>query len=309
MTLCLAWARRGEISLASDSRLTGPFGILSDIATKIFTVRVQVTSPDGQKIFFQDAYGLCFTGSYLNGSLIADSMGELLSSLTLPALHQISAETIATIAFGIYQDISSHLMALNQRGGLSEMWLAGHCPQQGRNRLFRFSWRYTDTGDGISLTMTEEKLADNTLLFLGDQNAINRARELAPRIRFENGRFANGYTEYHLLREIIDDPSIGGVGGAIQTGHLIGRTFRLFGMVDYEIDNLPGQEIKWVRPVYTFRGIPLVRAMENGSPVRIQTSKLSMAPFTEKQAALEAEAHRLNQQDSGSLPGSDGTIE
>jgi hypothetical protein len=39
--------------------------------------------------------------------------------------------------------------------------------------------------------------------------------------------------------------------------------------------------------------------METVSAIKVQTSKLSMAPFTEKKAALEKEAIRLNQQNDG----------
>jgi hypothetical protein len=91
--------------------------------------------------FFQQ-YGLCFTGSYLNDSLLADTIREMISHLVLDDPHAIDAQTIARITFQIYQEVSRHLMAINRRSALTEMWLAGFCPASGRDRLFRFSWQY-----------------------------------------------------------------------------------------------------------------------------------------------------------------------
>jgi len=75
MTLCIAWLRQGEISFASDSRLTDGDGhVITDIATKIYSIGVKITSRDRLRTYFSQQYGLCFTGSYLNGSLLADTI-------------------------------------------------------------------------------------------------------------------------------------------------------------------------------------------------------------------------------------------
>jgi hypothetical protein len=87
-------------------------------------------------------YGLCLTGSYLNDSLPADTIREMISHLVLDDPHPIDDQTIARITFQIYQEVSRHLTAINRQSALTEMWLAGFCPASGRDRLFRFSWHY-----------------------------------------------------------------------------------------------------------------------------------------------------------------------
>jgi hypothetical protein len=289
MTLCIAWTRQGEISFASDSRLTDGYGhVITDIATKIFTIRVNITTKDRRTLLFNLNYGMCFTGSYLNGSILADTISELLSSLMMDREQKIGADVIAQIALEIYKDVSIHLMNKNGIGGLSEMWLAGFCPKESRNRLFKFSWAYGIGNVGIDFTMKEELLED-PIIFLGNSNATSFANQNKYKIDF-----SKGYTEYHLLQEIIDLRDIHTVGGAIQTGHLLNGNFSLFGMVDYEITNLSNSTLYFVKQVYTFRGIPLVRAIESVEGVSINTSKISMAPFTEKRQVLELEVKQMN---------------
>src|SRR5689334_20124544 len=147
MTLCLAWTRSGEISFASDSRLTNGYKqTITDIATKIFTINVNVISKEQNSLLLNLKYGMCFTGSYLNGSILADTIGELLSSLMIKQGDLLDASTIATIAFGIFQDVSNHLMQFNGKEGLSAMWFAGYCTTQQKHRIFKFSWRYAKYG-------------------------------------------------------------------------------------------------------------------------------------------------------------------
>ena len=292
MTLCMAWSRNGEISFASDSRLTNAYKqVITDIATKIFTIDVRIISKNGRILLLNVKYGMCFTGSYLNGSILGDTIGELLSSLRMNVEDKIDAHTIASMAFEIYQDVCTHLMQINNKEGLSSMWLAGYCPIQNKHRLFKFSWRYQKYGDGIEFYMEEEPFAEY-LIFMGDGDAIEFAKTIKARVDF-----SKGYTEYHLLKDVIDNLKIPTVGGAIQTGHLLNGQFSTFGMVDYEIVSLSDGTAYYVKPVYTFRGIPLTRAMESISHVSIDTGKVSMAPFTEKQAELEKEARLRNEEE------------
>ncbi len=89
MTLCLAWKQNNAIYIAADSRLTSPDGtITTDQATKIFKIGVQVfapipsENPDAEaELVFKSTFGLAFSGSYINGSLIANTLDEIFSNL------------------------------------------------------------------------------------------------------------------------------------------------------------------------------------------------------------------------------------
>jgi hypothetical protein len=52
----------------------------------------------------------------------------MISHLVLDDPHPIDAQTIAGITFQIYQEVSRHLIAINRRSALTEMWLAAFAP-------------------------------------------------------------------------------------------------------------------------------------------------------------------------------------
>lgn len=299
MTLCLAWKRGHSISFASDSRLTSGDGtITTDIATKIFKLNVKVYNSEKKELIHDLQYGLCFCGSYLNGSIIADTISEILSALEIKEGERIDAETIIQIAFEVYKDVSEHLMSIHNRNGLASVIIGGQCPRENEFKIFQFSWAYKEDGSGIEFIMNRESF-ENPILFIGDTNAVEIAMKLKDQIRYDKAPI---YTEYHLLRDVIENPEIQGVGGAIQTGHFVNGNFKTFGMVDYELFQLPGDDkLHWVRGIYTFRGIPISRALDNIKGVTIRTGKIFMAPFTDKEKVLEAEARKLNDKKNSSI--------
>jgi hypothetical protein len=293
MTLCLAWKRGHSISFASDSRLVNSEShVVSDNATKIFTINVLISNNSGAMLF-SSKYGLCFCGSYLNGSIVADTIREMLSALQLKQEDAvISGETITKIAFEIYKDVSKHLMAIHGQDGLSQILFGGYCPLKKAFVISQFTWSYSKDNTSIDFLINEEKF-ESTLICIGDRNAVERAIELAKNIEFD-GSYKNGYTEYHVLRDIIVDNEVKGVGGAIQTGHFLNADFSSFGMVDYEIVEIPQSQGEMVSSIYTFRGIPLSGAIEAVDGVALSTKKVSMAPFVEKEAQLWAEVQKRN---------------
>jgi hypothetical protein len=142
MTLCLAWKRNNEISFASDSRLSNENGeTVSDIATKIFKIRVRINSKESKKELIDLNYGLRFCGSYLNGSILADTISEILSSMEISKKDPITINSIVSIAFSIYKDVSTHLMSIHKSGGLSKVLFGGFCPESNSFRIFTFSWK------------------------------------------------------------------------------------------------------------------------------------------------------------------------
>jgi len=293
MTLCLAWKRGHSISFASDSRLSSADGsVTTDIATKIFKLYVKSYSVEKKELLHDLQYGLCFCGSYLNGSLLADTISEILSALEMKETDTIDAETIMQIAFEIFKDVSTHLMAIHGKYGLANVIIGGQCPKSKEFKIFHFTWQFNEDGNGITFVLKEE-IFEDPIIFIGDSSAVKAATELKNSIRYDKAPI---YTEYHLLRDIIDNKDIKGVGGEIQTGHFVNGNFKTFGMVDYELFPLPGNDkLHWVRGVYTFRGIPISRALDNIKGVTIRTGKIFMAPFTDKEKELEAEARRMNE--------------
>ena len=293
MTLCLAWKRGHSISFASDSRLSSADGsVTTDIATKIFKLNVKIYSVEKKELLHDLQYGLCFCGSYLNGSLLADTISEILSALEIKEADAIDAETIIQIAFEIYKDVSTHLMAIHGKYGLANVIIGGQCPKNKEFKIFQFTWAYKADGTGIDFILKEE-IFEEPIIFIGDSNAVELAMQLKDKISYNKAPL---YTEYHLLRDIINNTDVKGVGGEIQTGHFVNGNFKTFGIVDYEIFPLPGNDnLHWVKGVYTFRGIHISRALDNLKNVTVRTGKVFMAPFTDKEKELQEQAKKMNE--------------
>lgn len=291
MTLCLAWKRGDSFSFASDSRLSGAYGINSDMATKIYRLQVRITDKKSKEIIHDLSWGMCFCGSYLNGSVVANIINEFLSSLQIDNEKPIDGKAIINVAFEIFKEISNHLIGLHGKGGFSRIMIGGKCPASGEVSIYHFNWKYVDHGEGIEFTLTQEAF-EPSFIAIGDGNATERAKELSKKIKYYGAPL---YTEYHLLRDIIDDEKIEGVGGPIQTGHFVNGVFRLYGMVDYEIKALGKEERPvWVVPNFTYLGIPFNSALKADERFRIDTSKISMAPFTDKEKQLVVQAKEMN---------------
>ncbi len=110
MTLCLAWKQNSGIYFASDSRLmTNGRSVLTDNATKIFKIDVEVrgVSPN-EELIHRTNFGLCFAGSYLNGSIIADFIsGDSVEYTSQSLFRLFNREFSQIIAVVIYKSVST----------------------------------------------------------------------------------------------------------------------------------------------------------------------------------------------------------
>ncbi|MEJ0103133.1 MAG: hypothetical protein WDO19_11490 [Bacteroidota bacterium] len=169
--------------------------------------------------------------------------------------------------------------------------IGGICPVSREVGIYHFNWKYADGGEGIEYTMILETF-DPAFIAIGDGDATAMANELSGKISYDK---APQYTEYHLLKDVINDKKINGVGGAIQTGHFINGSFRLFGMVDYELGPItPDSTIMWANAIYSYMGMPINKALKADDRFRIDTSKVFMSPFTDRQQELERQAKEMN---------------
>lgn len=256
MTLCLAWKIRDEVYFISDSRLTeGNQRTITDTATKVFKVDVEIygardsNKPDEEEpLIFQTKYGICFAGSYLNGSLIADSIEEILSNIQASPYSDYSISNLSDLAFAVYKQVSKQLAETNGAFGLSEMLFGGYCLMKESFHLFNFRPLPLEQDKLIEFEKTEIILGDQPVL-LGDLQAKEAANELLKNINRE-------YTYFHLLRDLIKDQSLPTVGGNIQSGIFYPSTFKTYGIVEYTAD-----ENEWglldVKDNYRFRGLNL----------------------------------------------------
>lgn len=255
MTLCLAWKQGQEVFFASDSRLTdGDQSTITDGATKIFKIGVEIYGatpaeiPNAQEeLLHRTNFGLCFAGSYLNGSLLSDTIEEVLSNIQgAPTISDFSIDNLSDIAFVIYKQVSKQLMEIKREKGASEVLLGGYCPVDNNFKLYKF---FPTMKDGVIDFTKENVTVNGNIIFIGDTNAKNKATELLSNI-------SRQYSHFHLLRDIIKDSNFPTVGGNIQAGLFRPSNFKTYGIAEYStFEDQYG--MLQVKDSYKFRGLSL----------------------------------------------------
>ncbi len=286
MTLCLAWKHGNAVYFASDSRLTATSkSILTEEATKIFKVGVEIYGPNDsefpnapEELIYHSTFGLCFAGSYLNGSLLADTLDEVLSNIQVaPGYSDFTIENLSNISFSIYKQVSKQIMAINREQGFAKVLLGGFCPVYNTFRLYEFSTQF-NTAMGMYDFIKNEIELNTMPVFIGDQVAIEYAKTLLYKI-------GEQYSAFHLLREIIDNSEITTVGGDIQCGVFAQGKFRTYGIVEYDtIENDYG--FLEVQHKYKFRGLDLNLNAEELRSGQINISKTFLNPFERERNEL-----------------------
>jgi hypothetical protein len=279
MTLCLAWKQGQEIYFASDSRLTGSQELVStNEATKVFKVGVEIYGPVSsekpelpEELLYQTTFGLCFSGSYLNGSLLADTIEEVLSNLQIvPIYSDISIDNLTEIAFAIYKQVSKQLMEIHNQAGLTEVLFGGYCLLENEFKLYKFSPKKLSDFDPLDF-LKEEVFIDKQVIMIGDRIAKEKANELLKNINDQ-------YSHFHMLRDIIKNTEVPTVGGNIQVGLFSANKFKTYGIIEYSTFK-DDYGMSQVKDCYKFRGLSLDFEDTELSKGNINIKKKFLNPF------------------------------
>ena len=277
MTLCLAWKQDQNIYFLSDSRLTdNDKTIITDNATKIYNINLKLFNPtpsgtyeEKESLLYSSTFGMCFSGSYLNGSLLADTIEEVFSNLQVVLnLTDFSIGALSNIAFNIYKQISSQLTIINREAGISEVLFGGYCPICKKFSLYKFLTKMAN--ESLDFKIIKQDLADGFLL-IGNSNAKAKANELIQKISIH-------YNYFHLLQDIIIDYNIPEVGGEIQSGIFKNYEFSKYGI----IENLITQDdlgIETFSTKFKFRGIEINYKDEDLIKYNMNFKKKYFDPF------------------------------
>jgi hypothetical protein len=282
--------------LAADSRLTSGARRTTDDATKIFKVGIEIygaTPAAGPRdalpeLLHRATFELCFAGSYLNGSLLADTMEEVMSSIQgAPGISDFSIGNLSSIAFAIYKQVSRQLMEINGHHGLAEVLLGGTCPVSNMFHMYRF-YPVSPQPGGMVEFAKEEIILGRQLYFLGDGAAKGRA--LVTKLNRQ-------YSPYHLLREVIQDASAPTVGGNIQTGVFDPTGFKNNGIMEYTqfTDEFGNAQVK---DTFRFRNLLLDLDANELRSGNINIMKSFVNPFeTEREDYFQRILDDLNKED------------
>ena len=293
MTLCLAWKDNSKYYFSSDSRLRNESGIITDKASKIFKINIKILGPSNRenpnaenKILLESSYGLCFAGSYLNGSLLADTMNQVLTNLQgAPNFSDFSFSNLSNIAFNIYKQVSTQLMEINQINGLSNVLFGGYCIEKSKYIFYEFGFKVN-----TQIDFYKNELNDNDFpKYIGDNSAKEKATELAQNL-------GTNYSHFHMLRDIILDTEINTVGGDIQTGIFENKQFDTHGILEYHIAN-NAHNFPEVKTDFKYRGIKIDYDDLEQSSGNIHRSLSFINPFENERNQYHKEIMRRIDED------------
>ncbi len=258
----------------------------SNSATKIFSIKVKIigtsnsSNPaESEKLLHYGNFGMCFTGSYLNGSLLADTFGEVLENIQgAEGISDFSIENLTDIAFEIYQDVSRKMIEIHRVDGGSSILIGGFCPEETIPRFYHF---FPQQNENREIEFVKEEVEINeTPFIIGDNNAKRACQTILDR-EASNSE----YTPFHALREVIRDTSIITVGGNIQAGLFDNHNFRTCGIAEY-FEGVDEWGNPTIEQVYSFRGHSLGLDDSSLRKGNINIAKTLLNPFDDERMKL-----------------------
>ena len=227
MTLLAVWCAEERLWMASDSRLSGGGGSLIDEAVKIFELPVVCRAPSEQSGFFEDIYfatrlGLGCAGHSLIYQQVQATLLPLLGNLigrrgAIPAMVDI-ASFVGEVG-------TQYVRSLGRRrpedADRVKMLLVGWCPIE--RRLAAYEVRPEIVGSMMSFKVLSLDLSD--VHFVGD--ACAQAQVLYKGISAADQSGApRSRAPLNVIRQLIDDATTPTIGGDVQVGFTVGRTFQ-----------------------------------------------------------------------------------
>ena len=248
MTLVIAHRLKNTVSLSSDSRISFEQGNYIDYGVKVFSVPVNITSPiqsanGAFDVVYNYTIGLAVAGSSINAYTVKESIYEILQNLQyIPGYTDFSLQGIADLVFKVFKKTSTDLGNMMQKGGLCQLILQGYCPEQEKIRVFLFT---TDLSGYPFRPYHEEILKEDGMEFFGTGlTEAKKAYTGNPKIG-----------PLHIVRQVIKEGKEKTVGGGLQYGEFESSNFKIFGVMDYEVN----EDGTFKAYLHTLRGINLYK--------------------------------------------------
>lgn len=271
MTLVIAQKFGNTISLSSDSRISFNNGGHIDFGIKIFSIPVKIFSPTDDKtgtssLDYNYNLGLAVVGSTVNAYTIKESVSEILQHLQhVPRYTNYSMDGISKLIFKVFEKTTKELASILQDQGLCQLILGGYCPKQKKIRIFKYSVEFTHQG---IISTLDEILQNDGLEFFGS------CKTQAEMISRNNIKLS----PLQIIREIIKGGQVGSVGGGLQYGEFNENNFKIYGVVDYALDD----DGDFKEYLFTLRGINLYRDEFEGTVSEFHISYTFKRPFEQE---------------------------
>ncbi len=238
MTLCVAWKwappRGGaHIYFAADTCVTLHQSEMPYGGVKIAEVPVVYRGPQdqvtGQQLRGEFRYGFAFSGEYLAAFLVRELTSQVLVHLQgIGAPDTFSFDSVCQLVGALHQRLHSQIKDNLCRGEAVEFFFGGYCPASQRVRVAKF---YVDPISGqADHTEILTRPVGESFDTIGTAPAQARFRELL-QLNLDAPPCRVHFAMFRRLRDVILDPDIPSVGGAIQCGEFApgSQNFQLLG--------------------------------------------------------------------------------
>ncbi len=239
MSLCVAWkyeeAGRSSVYLAADSCAVLCGQVMPYGGIKVLEVPVRIISATNAATGVADQlfignYGIAFAGSYFTAFLLKELVAEVMSHLQfLGPANAISFDKMCDLVHRLHAHFHEKIRDRLQRDYELDFFLGGFCPASGRVRVAKFS---VDTGSNQPVFAEILQAGGFSFDTVGLESAQARFRKLVELSLTAPCR--THFAAFRRLWDIIRDPEIKFVAGAVQYGEFAENSFRLVGAFDVQ---------------------------------------------------------------------------
>jgi GrpB-like predicted nucleotidyltransferase (UPF0157 family) len=247
MSLCVAWKYEDEddrrIYFASDSCAVVraqphdhvmPYGGIKVLEIPVRVISAFDAATQKAEIVYSGTYGMAFAGVYFAAFVVKELVSEVLTHVQfLGAREELSfdvvCETVATFYGHYYNQIRDHL----PQHYLLDFLLGGYCPRSGRIRVAKFWIDHARREPRFAEVLRDGPHPYATIGVDDGQARFQALMDLslsAPPCRVH-------FAAFRRLWDVIRDPEIRCVKGAVQYGEFVGRDFKLAGAFDVRVEN------------------------------------------------------------------------
>lgn len=260
-----------------------PFGGVKLLELPIRVVGATDNSTQNTPVLFHGTFGIAFVDSFFIAFLLREMLAGVLGGVQfLGGRDDLNIERICKVVRHFHEHFSREVDQHHGQDSDLEFFLGGFCPASNRVRVFKF---HLDGEPENRVSQSTEILTGNGCLFecIGAPRATQRFSDLmelnlaAPPCRCH-------FAALRRLRDVIDDPTIRFVAGAIQYGEFNeDGNFRVIGSTTLLIQD--GR----LEPKWFSRGTVVESVYQPDELLDLHLTGSFIAPFHEDVSAFRAQ--------------------
>lgn len=277
MTLIAVWKTADKIQIASDSRLTvGTDHVDTSIKVTSFPVRVLHPSSAGldrDQVAWECDIGFCAAGDIAPTGAIKESLRALMDRLWIvPGIGELSMSLFANIVAEMLERLWYAAAGALGNDTSALVVIAGFCPQRMAERAFTMR---TDATVYPAKVVADEITDWSCAHFFGSGGRSARCVAKArPQL-----------TPIEVIEAVVQRQLDPHVGGRVQFGKLEGNRFRVYAVLDLDVDI----DERTFSSSYYVGGIELMNPEALLLPEGVQLLPRAIVPFEELRARLQSE--------------------